>query len=69
MKLPPTISSLYLKLAKISRKEMAKSLGIAYSTLSNRLDGFNAWPKGEMERAQKIVAMILEQREKEGDGS
>jgi hypothetical protein len=34
---------------------MAKKMGLTYSTLSNKLNGFQGWLPGELERAAKIL--------------
>ena len=57
------ISSLYLKMVRVSRQQLAKAMDVPYGTIGNWLGGFSPWPEGEMERAERIVEKIVEHRE------
>jgi transcriptional regulator with XRE-family HTH domain len=41
--------------AGVDRRVMAKKMGLTYSTLSNKLNGFQGWVPGELEKAAKIL--------------
>lgn len=49
------ITKLEIAAAGLTRKELARKIGMPYPSLSARMSGFSPWKGTELERAWKIL--------------